>query len=153
MPPPEDHGEERPDLVSVWMRERLTRVQSAAIAVLIEFLMFIVVVAMAYASLTVARHLWSGITGGPSVETFRAIILEVLTVLIFVEIFSLLYEYLRSHRIRITYLVDTSLAVIFREVWVFLFTGEAGWQEIMALAFLLLAVGGLRVLAVKYSPG
>jgi len=72
--------------------------------------------------------------------------LDVLTVFIFLEIFHSFLDFLRTKTVEIVNLADITLAIVFREVWIGLFSKELAWQGVMALALLIVAVGVVRVL-------
>lgn len=73
------------------------------------------------------------------------VIIEILTVFIVVEVLSVSVRFLRANRINIRDLVDVTLAILFREVWVTMFSGELHWQEMLGLAALVVALGALRL--------
>ena len=87
-----------------------------------------------------------------SVEAFKSLSVEILTVFVFNELFHSLTEYTRFHRIRVTTLLDASLAFMLREAWIGMYAGESDWQRLIALALLVTALGGVRTLAVVFSP-
>ncbi len=133
-------------------RPDLSRLQSAIISGLVEVLVLLVLVVLVWAVIGVGLDVWDAITMR-SVDAFKKLTIELLTVFIFIEIFHSLTEYLRSKRIRITTLVDASMAFILRELWVGMYGGEMEWQLLLALAVMVLALGAVRTLAVVYSPG
>jgi len=73
------------------------------------------------------------------------VIVEILTVFILVEVLYVSVRFLRANRIDVRDLVDVTLAIIFREIWVGMFTMELHWQEMIAIAALLIALGAIRV--------
>jgi len=133
-------------------RPSMSAVQSQIISVLVEILVLLVLVVLVWAVIGVGLDVWTAITTR-SVDGFKTLSIELLTVFIFIEIFHSLTEYLRSKRIRITTLVDASMAFVLRELWVGMYGGEMDWQKLLALAVMVLALGGVRTLAVVYSPG
>lgn len=136
----------------IWRRPDLSRIQSSIISGLVEILVLLVLVVLVWAVIGVGLHVWDAITMR-SVDAFKKLSIELLTVFIFIEIFHSLTEYLRSKRIRITTLVDASMAFILRELWVGMYGGEMEWQKLLALAVMVVALGAVRTLAVVYSPG
>ena len=125
--------------------------QSLIVRIVIDVLVVLVLVMLVWVVASVARDVWTAVTQR-SGEAFKTLSVELLTVFIFIELFHSLTEYMRFHRLRVTNLVDASLAFVLREVWIGLYAGEAGWQKIMALAALIVALGVIRTLAVVYSP-
>lgn len=133
-------------------RPDMARVQAGIISGLVEILVLLVLVVLIWAVIGVGLDVWTAITTR-SVDGFKTLSIELLTVFIFIEIFHSLTEYLRSKRIRITTLVDASMAFVLRELWVGMYGGEMEWQKLLALAVMVLALGAVRTLAVVYSPG
>jgi uncharacterized membrane protein (DUF373 family) len=126
-------------------------VQSLVVRIVVDVLVMLVLVMLVWVVISVAGDVWTAVTSREG-EAFKSLSVELLTVFIFIELFHSLTEYMRFQRIRVTNLVDASLAFVLREVWVGLYAGEAGWQKIMALSVLVLALGAIRTLAVVYSP-
>ena len=75
-------------------------------------------------------------------DILAKVILDVLTVFIFLEIFHSFLDFLRTKTVEIVDLADITLAIVFREVWIGLFSKELAWQGVMAVALLIVAVGG-----------
>lgn len=136
---------------TTWLRRAVSSTQDFVISVIIDALVVLVLATLVWVVLGVAVHVWEAITVR-SVDSFKSLSVELLTVFIFIEIFHSLSEYMRFGRIRITNLVDASLAFVLREIWVGMYAGDAHWQELLALAALVLALGGVRTLAVVFSP-
>jgi len=61
-------------------------------------------------------------------------------------------EYFREHRLKLTFIVDATLVFILREVMIGLYQHQSSPLQIAALAFLALVLGGVRTLAIMYSP-
>jgi uncharacterized membrane protein (DUF373 family) len=133
-------------------RPSMSAVQSQIISVLVEILVLLVLIVLVWAVIGVGLDVWTAITTR-SIDGFKTLSIELLTVFFFIEIFHSLTEYLRSKRIRITTLVDASMAFVLRELWVGMYGGEMDWQKLLALAVMVLALGAVRTLAVVYSPG
>jgi len=140
-------GSIREKAVTTFQLERLQRKTMDAI---VGVLVFLVLIALAWAVFTVAEELVGSI-GQPSFERFKTITLEILTILIFIEIFTLLVNYVRNQRLRLTNLVDASLAVVLRELWVHMYAGKSDWQLLVSLSGVLVALAVLRVIGVRYS--
>ena len=118
--------------------------------VIVETLVVLVLVMLVWAVLGVARDVLQAVINSDT-GTFKNLSAEVLTVFVFIELFHSLSEYMRSGRIRVTSLVDASLAFVLREMWVEMYSGFSDWRMLVALAVLILALGGVRTLAVVYS--
>jgi uncharacterized membrane protein (DUF373 family) len=85
-------------------------------------------------------------------EAFGFIVTYLLTFFIILELFKSLVEYFREHRLKLTFIVDATLVFILREVMIGLYQHQNSPLQICALALLALVLGGLRTLAIIYSP-
>lgn len=83
---------------------------------------------------------------------FDIMITNILSMFIVIELLRSIIEYFEIHRLRITFITDAALVFILREIMVGIYKHNIGAIEIGALAVLLLVVGGVRTLAIVYSP-
>jgi len=91
--------------------------------------------------------------GSPTVAAgFDRMIANILSLFIVVELLKSLLEYFDHHRIKLTYITDASLVFVLREIMIGLFQHSLTAREILALSALILVTGGVRTLAVVFSP-
>jgi len=83
---------------------------------------------------------------------FNKIVTNVLTLFIVIEFFKTFADYSRHERIKLTDITDVTILIAMREVTVGLYSRSLGFETIFALSALLLVLGVIRVLAVRYSP-
>ena len=83
---------------------------------------------------------------------FRQIVNSVLSLFIVIEFFKTFADYSKHERIKLTYITDATILIVMREITVGLYSQSFGYQMIIALSVLMLVLGLLRVLAVRYSP-
>lgn len=81
----------------------------------------------------------------------RHLIVNTLMLLAVVEVLKTTLAYFSEGRVRVTFIVDTVLVVMLTEVISQWFTG-GDWQKLAILAVILLTLGLIRVLAVRFSP-
>ena len=81
----------------------------------------------------------------------RHLIVNTLMLLAVVEVLKTTLAYFSEGRVRVTFIVDTVLVVMLTEVISQWFTG-GDWQRLGILAVLLLTLGLIRVVAVRFSP-
>jgi uncharacterized membrane protein (DUF373 family) len=81
----------------------------------------------------------------------RHIIVDTLTILAVVEVLKTTLTYCSDGRVRVTFIVDTVLVVMLTEIISRWFSGGE-WQQFAALAGLLITLGAVRVVAVRYRP-
>jgi uncharacterized membrane protein (DUF373 family) len=133
------------------LRDVVSRAQTVTVSVVVDVLVVFVLVALVWVVFGVGRDVIVAIATR-SVDDFKNLSVEILSVFVFIELFHSLSEYMRYQRIRVTTLVDASLAFVLREVWIGMYGGDVDWQRLLALAALILALGGVRTLAVVFSP-
>jgi len=81
----------------------------------------------------------------------RHIIVDALTLLAVVEVLKTTLTYCSDGRVRVTFIVDTVLVVMLTEIISRWFTGGE-WRQFAILAGILITLGLMRILAVRYSP-
>lgn len=83
---------------------------------------------------------------------FNHMLTSVLTVFIVIDLFKAFVDYHENDRIKLTDITDATILIVMREVAIGLYSQEFDYKFILSLALLLLVLGILRVMAVKYSP-
>ena len=81
----------------------------------------------------------------------RHLIVNTLMLLAVVEVLKTTLAYFSEGRVRVTFIVDTVLVVMLTEVISQWFTG-GDWQKLAILAVILMTLGLIRVMAVRFSP-
>ena len=81
----------------------------------------------------------------------RHIIVDALTLLAVVEVLKTTLTYCSDGRVRVTFIVDTVLVVMLTEIISRWFTGGE-WRQFAILGGILITLGFIRILAVRYSP-
>ncbi len=84
---------------------------------------------------------------------FRHIVASVLTIFIVIDLFKAFVDFHEHDRIKLTSVTDATILIIMREIAMGLYAQEFGYEFILSMAALLLVMGIIRVLAIKYSPG
>jgi len=82
---------------------------------------------------------------------FKAILIDVLTVLAVVEILRTALAYFTEGRVKVTYIIDTVMVTVLTEVMAFWYR-EMDWQKLAMVIILVLSLAIVRVVAVRYSP-
>jgi uncharacterized membrane protein (DUF373 family) len=83
---------------------------------------------------------------------FNIMVTNILSMFIVVELLRSIIEYFEIRRLRITFITDAALVFILREIMIGVYQHKMGAIEIGSLAILLLVIGGVRTLAIVYSP-
>ena len=81
----------------------------------------------------------------------RQIIVDTLILLAVVEVFKTTLTYFSEGRVKVTFIVDTILVVMLTEI-ISLWFQEADQSKLLSLGAILLALGAIRVVAVRCSP-
>jgi uncharacterized membrane protein (DUF373 family) len=88
-----------------------------------------------------------------SIESgFNNMVTSILTVFVVIDLFKAFVEYQQNDRIKLTDITDATILIVLREIAVGLYAQKFGYEFVLSLAMLLLVLGIIRVLAVKYSP-
>ena len=81
----------------------------------------------------------------------RHVLVDTLTLLAVVEVLKTILAYCSDGRVRVTFIIDTVLVVMLTEVISRWFTG-GDWHQFAILGGILLTLGVMRIVAVRYSP-
>jgi uncharacterized membrane protein (DUF373 family) len=81
----------------------------------------------------------------------RQVLVDTLTLLAVVEVLKTTLAYCSDGRVRVTFIIDTVLVVMLTEVISRWFTGNE-WHQFAILGGILLVLGLLRIVAIRYSP-
>lgn len=83
---------------------------------------------------------------------FDIMVTNILSMFIVIELLRSIIDYFEIHRLKITFIIDAAIVFILREVMVGIYQHKMDAVEIGSLAVLLLVIGGIRALAIVYSP-
>ena len=94
-----------------------------------------------------------GTLGGNFLQiNFTNIVFSVLTVFVLIDLFKTFTDYREHERIRLTYITDATILIVMREVAAGIYAQKIEYEFILSLSALLVVLGAIRVLAIKYSP-
>lgn len=83
---------------------------------------------------------------------FNHMVSSVLTIFILIDLFNIFVDYHEHERIKLTYVTDATILIVMREIAVGMYAKEFDSEFIIALSALILVLGIVRVLAIRYSP-
>lgn len=83
---------------------------------------------------------------------FDIMVTNILSMFIVIELLKSIVEYFEIHRLRMTFITDAAMVFILREVMVGIYQHTMDALTIGALGVFLLVMGGIRTLAILYSP-
>jgi uncharacterized membrane protein (DUF373 family) len=83
---------------------------------------------------------------------FDLMVTNILSMFIVIELLRSIIEYFSVHRLKITFITDAALVFVLREIMIGLYEHSLEQGMVIALAALILVIGGIRTLAVVFSP-
>jgi uncharacterized membrane protein (DUF373 family) len=90
----------------------------------------------------------------PIGQTFNIVVTEILTFLVIIELFRSFIDYFEAHRFRLNTMIDPAIMFVIRELIVKLYNNQGiNWQGLLGFGFLIVCLGIVRTLAVRFSPG
>jgi uncharacterized membrane protein (DUF373 family) len=129
---------------------QLRDIWTRGIRLVLSLLIFTILIALASG---VVETLWDvRLIFQTSVErALRRVIVDTLMLLAVVEVLKTILTYFSEGRVKVTFIVDTILIVMLTEVISEWFKGPRV-RELLVLGGVLLALGLIRAMTVKYSP-
>lgn len=124
----------------------LERLFGSLSTLMVDALALIALAAVAVSTWGVAKELVFAVGEG-DMTSLAHVITSALTVFIFIEVLAVSVRYLRVHSIDIKDLIDVTLAIIFREIWVALFSHSLEAPMVLALSALIGVLGLARWLS------
>jgi uncharacterized membrane protein (DUF373 family) len=86
-------------------------------------------------------------------HAFHKVVTDILSFLVVIELFRSFIDFFEAHRFRLHAVIDPAMVFLVREIIVMLYDTSVRWRELFGLGFIVLALGIVRTLAVRYSPG
>jgi uncharacterized membrane protein (DUF373 family) len=83
---------------------------------------------------------------------FSQVVYSVLTIFVLIDFFKAFADYQVHERIRLTYVTDATILIVMREITVLIYGHEFETETLLAFAALLLVLGIVRAIAVKFTP-
>ena len=87
---------------------------------------------------------------GTLVGGFGQIVFSVLTIFVFIDLFKTFVDYREHKEIRLTYVTDATVLIVMREITAGIYAQRFDYQFILGMSVLLLTLGIIRALTVKY---
>ena len=119
---------------------------------MIKFMIPIVIIALMMGIARVILDL-RAVFGSQTISAaFDMMVTNILSMFIVIELLRSIIEYFTVHRLKITFITDAALVFVLREIMIGLYQHSLGSGMIISLSVLILVIGGLRTLAVVFSP-
>ena len=119
---------------------------------MIKFMIPMVIIALMMGITRVILDLRAVFGSQTIASAFDMMVTNILSMFIVIELLRSVIEYFTVHRLKITFITDAALVFVLREIMIGLYEHSLGSEMIIALSVLILVIGGLRTLAVIYSP-
>jgi uncharacterized membrane protein (DUF373 family) len=81
---------------------------------------------------------------------FGQIVSNVLTIFVLIDLFKTFADFREHDEIRITYVTDATILIVMREITAGVYAQRYDYQFILGLSTLLLILGVIKALAIKY---
>ncbi len=120
--------------------------------IIIKFMIPLVILALMLGIARIILDLRVVFTSPTIAAGFDLMITNILSMFVVIELLRSILEYFELHRLKITYITDAAIVFVLREVMIGLYGHSLESREIVALAVLMLIIGGIRTLAIVYSP-
>lgn len=88
---------------------------------------------------------------GEAHAAFRAILVDVLTVLAMVEVLRTALAYFTEGRVKVTYIIDTVIVTVLTEIMAFWYQ-DVPWQKLAMVLAVVISLALVRIVAVRFSP-
>lgn len=83
---------------------------------------------------------------------FSKVVYSVLTIFVLIDLFKTFADYRIHERIKLTYVTDATILIVMREITVLIYTQKFETEILMVLSVLMLVLGAMRFIFVKYPP-
>ena len=115
--------------------------------VILYILLLSLLVGVAHILMDIKSIIFGTLGGG-----FGQIVSSVLTIFVLIDLFKTFVDFREHKEIRITYVTDATILIVMREIAAGVYDQRFDYQFILGLSTLLLILGIIKALAVKYPP-
>jgi uncharacterized membrane protein (DUF373 family) len=118
------------------------------VTIIILYILILALIAGVINILMDIKSILLGTLGGG----FAQIVSSVITIFVLIDLFKTFVDFREHEEIRITYVTDATILIVMREIAAGVYDQRFDYQFILGLSTLLLILGIIRALAVKYPP-
>jgi len=115
--------------------------------IILYILLLALIVGVINILLAIKSILFGTLGGG-----FGQIVSSVLTIFVLIDLFKTFVDYREHKEIRLTYVTDATILIVMREITAGIYAQRSDYQFILGMSVLLLTLGIIRALTVKYPP-
>ena len=113
--------------------------------IILYILLLALIVGVINILLAIKSILFGTLGGG-----FGQIVSSVLTIFVLIDLFKTIVDYREHKEIRLTYVTDATVLIVMREITAGIYAQRFDYQFILGMSVLLLTLGIIRALTVKY---
>jgi len=119
---------------------------------MIKFMILLVIIALLIGIARLLLDLRTVFGSRTIAAAFDMMVTNILSMFIVIELLRSIIEYFAVHRLKITFITDAALVFVLREIMIGLYEHTMQQNMILSLSALCLVLGGIRTLAVVFSP-
>lgn len=132
--------------------QKIVVVISEAVNVLLYALLLVSVAGIAVGIYQAGGHLLHNAADQNSTHTIETLILDTIVIVALVEIIRTVISYLTEGRVRVTLIIETALIIMLNEIVRGQFENASNTDTLYLIGVVIVLMG-LRVLAIRVSPG
>ncbi|MGB8930803.1 MAG: phosphate-starvation-inducible PsiE family protein [Anaeromyxobacteraceae bacterium] len=133
-----------------WLDAPVTRLFEGASRVLLSLLIVAILFAI-LAGIGYTIYDLRLVFGGDAHAVFRAVLVDVLTVLAMVEVLRTALAYFTEGRVKVTYIIDTVIVTVLTEIMAIWYR-DVSWQKLAMVLAVVISLALVRIVAVRFSP-
>ncbi|WP_028114879.1 phosphate-starvation-inducible PsiE family protein [Ferrimonas kyonanensis] len=130
------------------LSDRIKVYYDKAIDAVFGLILLFISIGVAIGALKLFFTTWDLILADGVTGNYIHIITDVLTLYVMIELSKSLVEYFKSHRLRLTFILDAAIVFIVREILIAMFKHEVKADMLYAFSVFLLVLGAIRIAAV-----
>jgi len=138
------------------LKQMIQRAYDMTIDVIVYGLILLMLATLIFAFVDVLVDIVHMIPGISKIKLddaeFRDMVVSVLDVFVVIELFSIFINYVNTHRIRLSLLIDVTAVFILREMIIKIYGKHVSTEELMVLAVLLVVMVVARSITGRFSP-
>jgi uncharacterized membrane protein (DUF373 family) len=139
--------------MEIFKKNMMQELFENAVRGIINVLILYIIVVLVFGLLKTLLSITAIIQPGLAHLDLSYAVTDILTFLVMIELFRSFIEYFKAKRIRLHTMIDPAIIFIIRELIVMLYSHvPLEGRSLAGFAFLLLALGVIRTLAVVFSP-
>lgn len=138
------------------MKQMIQRAYDATVDIIVYGLILLMLATLIFAFVDVVVDIVHLIPSLAKIKLddaeFRDMVVSVLDVFVVIELFSIFFNYVKTHHIRLSLLIDVTAVFILREMIIKIYSKSVASDELMILAVLLVVMVLARSITGRFPP-